>query len=254
MTSAAWSWTSSTPQRRGALGIAFAEVVAEPQGATRVAIGRDMRASSPALSGAFAGGVSAAGLEAVDIGLASTDGLYFASGHLGVPGAMFTASHNPARYNGIKLTRAGAQPVGRDTGLEDVRRRAAELLAGAAASPRGAGRAVGDGRAGGIRGVPPVAGGPGRHPAAARRRRRGERDGRIHGARGARGPGGPAAAAADDHPALFRPRRNLPQPRGQPARPGEPGRPASGGPRARCRPRPGVRRRRGPLLRRRRTR
>mgnify|MGYP003373203324 CR=1 FL=1 len=122
-----------------ALGIAFAEVVAAPQGATRVAIGRDMRASSPALSGAFAGGVSAAGLEAVDIGLASTDGLYFASGHLGVPGAMFTASHNPARYNGIKLTRAGAQPVGRDTGLEDVRRRAAELLAGAAEPARAPG-------------------------------------------------------------------------------------------------------------------
>ncbi|MBV8967118.1 MAG: phosphomannomutase/phosphoglucomutase, partial [Mycobacteriaceae bacterium] len=76
-----------------------------------------MRDSSPPLSAAFAGGVRAQGLDVVRIGLASTDQLYFASGFLDCPGAMFTASHNPATYNGIKLCRAGAKPVGRDTGL-----------------------------------------------------------------------------------------------------------------------------------------
>ena len=121
-----------------ALGVAFAEIIAKPEGATRVAIGRDMRDSSPSLADAFAAGVCASGLDAIDIGLASTDGLYFASGQLGIPGAMFTASHNPAKYNGIKLTRAGAKPVGQDTGLVAIRTRAAELLAGqspAAATP-----------------------------------------------------------------------------------------------------------------------
>ena len=82
-----------------------------------VVIGHDMRASSPALSNAFAEGVIAQGLDVVRIGLASTDQLYFASGLLDCPGAMFTASHNPAAYNGIKLCRAGAKPVGKDTGL-----------------------------------------------------------------------------------------------------------------------------------------
>jgi phosphomannomutase len=80
-----------------------------------------MRPSSPGLAGAFADGVASAGAAVVMIGLASTDQLYFASGHLGHAGAMFTASHNPARYNGIKLCRAGAAPVGSDTGLTAVR-------------------------------------------------------------------------------------------------------------------------------------
>ncbi|MHA3023207.1 phosphomannomutase/phosphoglucomutase [Mycobacterium sp. BMJ-28] len=86
-------------------------------GATQVVIGHDMRSSSPSLSEAFAEGVIAQGLDVVRIGLASTDQLYFASGMLDCPGAMFTASHNPAAYNGIKLCRAGAKPVGKDTGL-----------------------------------------------------------------------------------------------------------------------------------------
>src|ERR1700742_1651704 len=88
--------------------------------AKQVAIGYDMRSSSPSLAAAFADGVVSQGLDVVRIGLASTDQLYFASGLLDCPGAMFTASHNPATYNGIKLCRAGAKPVGKDTGLTDI--------------------------------------------------------------------------------------------------------------------------------------
>jgi phosphomannomutase len=100
-------------------GAAFVEVV----GATTVVVGHDMRPSSPGLADAFASGAARAGADVVNIGLASTDGLYFASGHLGHPGAMFTASHNPAQYNGIKLCRAGATPVGMESGLAEIRDR-----------------------------------------------------------------------------------------------------------------------------------
>ncbi|GHE56089.1 phosphomannomutase/phosphoglucomutase [Streptomyces vinaceus] len=98
-------------------GAAFVEVT----GATAIVVGHDMRPSSPALSGAFARGAAARGVDVTLIGLCSTDQLYYASGTLDLPGAMFTASHNPARYNGIKLCRAGAAPVGQDTGLGAVR-------------------------------------------------------------------------------------------------------------------------------------
>jgi phosphomannomutase len=86
-----------------------------------IVVGRDMRPSSPGLVAAFAEGACAQGADVIDIGLASTDELYFASGHFDLPGAMFTASHNPARYNGIKLCRRGATPVGQDSGLAQVR-------------------------------------------------------------------------------------------------------------------------------------
>ncbi|HLR99522.1 MAG TPA: phosphomannomutase/phosphoglucomutase [Mycolicibacillus parakoreensis] len=101
------------------VGAAFATLM-RGEGATRVVIGHDMRASSPRLAAAFAAGVTDQGLDVVRIGLASTDQLYFASGRLDCPGAMFTASHNPAAYNGIKLCRAAARPVGADTGLGDI--------------------------------------------------------------------------------------------------------------------------------------
>lgn len=90
-------------------------------GAERIVTGFDMRESSPGLADAFAEGAMSQGADVVEIGLASTDLLYFAAGSLDVPGAMFTASHNPARYNGIKLCRAGAAPVGQDSGLADIR-------------------------------------------------------------------------------------------------------------------------------------
>ncbi|HPB72933.1 MAG TPA: phosphomannomutase/phosphoglucomutase, partial [Phycicoccus sp.] len=119
-----------------ALGAAFAEVIAVPEAAPgvvpQVVIGHDMRASSPSLSRAFAEGAAGRGVDVVEIGLASTDGLYYASGALDRPGAMFTASHNPAAYNGIKLSRAGARPVGQDSGLAAIRDLAQAILDGAA--------------------------------------------------------------------------------------------------------------------------
>ena len=99
------------------IGIAFSRFVEAP----RVALGRDMRASSPSLAEAFAEGVTSTGCDVVDVGLISTDGLYFASGTLDLPAAMFTASHNPARYNGLKLCRARAAPIGSDSGLVEIR-------------------------------------------------------------------------------------------------------------------------------------
>src|ERR1700724_2288326 len=120
------------------VGAAFARLVRDGgDGAERVAVGYDMRESSPALAAAFAAGVTCQGLDVVRIGLASTDQLYFASGVLDCAGAMFTASHNPAAYNGIKFCRAGAKPVGRETGLAAI---SEDLIAGVPGydGPRGA--------------------------------------------------------------------------------------------------------------------
>lgn len=105
------------------VGAAFARMLRQENAgaAGPVVIGHDMRDSSPGLADSFAGGVTGQGLDVVRIGLASTDQLYFASGLLNCPGAMFTASHNPAAYNGIKLCRAKAKPVGSDTGLALIR-------------------------------------------------------------------------------------------------------------------------------------
>lgn len=100
-------------------GAAFGRLM-RGEGETTVAIGHDMRDSSPELAKAFADGVTAQGLDVVHLGLTSTDELYFASGTLKCAGAMFTASHNPAEYNGIKLCRAGARPVGQDSGLANI--------------------------------------------------------------------------------------------------------------------------------------
>jgi phosphomannomutase len=99
------------------IGAAFAEF----SGAPSIVVGRDARPSSPSLVEAFTDGVTSRGTGVAHIGLATTDMLYFASGRLDLPGAMFTASHNPARYNGLKLCREGAAPVGEDSGLFQVR-------------------------------------------------------------------------------------------------------------------------------------
>ena len=99
------------------IGAAFVRFL----GADTIVTAHDMRESSPGLARAFAEGAAGQGADVIEAGLGSTDLLYFASGSLGVPGAMFTASHNPARYNGIKLCRAGAAPVGQDSGLADIR-------------------------------------------------------------------------------------------------------------------------------------
>lgn len=107
-------WDTSLAELFGA---AFAQVT----DATAIVVGHDMRPSSPGLAAAFARGAAARGVDVTEIGLCSTDQLYYASGALDLPGAMFTASHNPAQYNGIKMCRAGAAPVGQDTGLADIR-------------------------------------------------------------------------------------------------------------------------------------
>jgi phosphomannomutase len=98
------------------IGGAFARFVQAPS----VVVGRDMRVSSPALAAAFIEGVTEAGTDVIDVGLVSTDALYFASGSLDMPGAMFTASHNPGRYNGLKICRRKAAPIGEDSGLKDI--------------------------------------------------------------------------------------------------------------------------------------
>lgn len=108
-----------------AVGVAFARF----SGATRLVVARDMRRSSPELSRAFIEGATSEGTSVTDLGLASTDMLYFASGLLDAPGAVFTASHNPADYNGIKLCRAGAAPVGEDSGLVEIQRLTIDALA-----------------------------------------------------------------------------------------------------------------------------
>ncbi|CAM3811303.1 phosphomannomutase/phosphoglucomutase [Smaragdicoccus niigatensis] len=107
------------------VGASFARLVRDK--ATEIVIGHDMRDSSPALSRAFGEGAQSQGLNVVHIGLASTDQLYYASGKFDCPGAMFTASHNPAKYNGIKMCYAGAKPVGQDTGLRAI---SAEIIEG----------------------------------------------------------------------------------------------------------------------------
>ena len=107
------------------IGAAFARFT----GAPRILIARDMRPSGVELSHAFADGARAQGVDVVDLGMASTDLIYYAAGRLDAPGAMFTASHNPAQYNGIKLCLAGAKPVGEDTGLADIKELARTSLA-----------------------------------------------------------------------------------------------------------------------------
>jgi phosphomannomutase len=114
-----------------ALGVAFADFVQAPM----VIVGRDMRLTGEELCAAFADGVTSRGLNVIDVGLASTDLIYFAAGSLDAPGAMFTASHNPAEYNGIKFCLSGARPVGIDTGLATIRDAAKAVMNGEGPQP-----------------------------------------------------------------------------------------------------------------------
>ena len=110
-----------TPDFTFAAGAAFARFLESEREPATVVIGEDMRPSSPELADAFAHGVTSQGMDVIRIGLSSTDQLYFAAGKLNMPGAMFTASHNPAAYNGIKLCKSGARPIGQETGLTWIR-------------------------------------------------------------------------------------------------------------------------------------
>jgi phosphomannomutase len=114
-----------------ALGVGFAQFC----GADRVLVARDMRRSGDELAAEFSRGVMEQGLDVVDLGLASTDMLYYAAGALDAPGAMFTASHNPAQYNGLKFCLSGARPVGIESGLGDVKRLAEAVLDGSPPAP-----------------------------------------------------------------------------------------------------------------------
>jgi phosphomannomutase len=113
----------------------FGAAFAQATGADAIVVGHDMRPSSPGLSRAFARGAAARGVDVTEIGLCSTDQLYYASGAFDLPGAMFTASHNPAQYNGIKMCRAGAAPVGQDTGLAEIRELVEQWLDSGAPEP-----------------------------------------------------------------------------------------------------------------------
>ncbi|HEY6531669.1 MAG TPA: phosphomannomutase/phosphoglucomutase, partial [Acidimicrobiales bacterium] len=103
------------------IGAAFARFAADTTGAASILIAHDMRPSGPEFADAFARGATAQGVDVVHLGLLSTDALFFSAGHFDAPGAMLTASHNPAQYNGAKLCLAGARPVGEDTGLSRIK-------------------------------------------------------------------------------------------------------------------------------------
>ncbi|MBT8227271.1 MAG: phosphomannomutase/phosphoglucomutase [Dactylosporangium sp.] len=123
-----------------AIGVAFVQTLrAAGETVDRVVTAHDMRQSSPGLAAAFAAGVASQGAGVVEAGLASTDMLYYAAGALDLPGAMFTASHNPAQYNGIKLCHRGAKPIGQDTGLVEIRQRAQAIVNGETPAAAGAG-------------------------------------------------------------------------------------------------------------------
>ena len=110
-----------TPDFSFSLGIAFAKFLEYEREPATIVVGEDMRPSSPLLADAFSDGAISQGMDVIRIGLASTDMLYFASGKLNLPGIMFTASHNPAKYNGMKLCKSGARPIGQETGLIKIR-------------------------------------------------------------------------------------------------------------------------------------
>ena len=113
-----------------AIGAAFARFAVAAEGVAEVVVARDMRPSGVDLVAAFVNGATGEGVSVVDVGLASTDVMYFASGRLAMPGAMFTASHNPAAYNGIKMCLSAAKPIGDDSGLREIRDLAADLAMG----------------------------------------------------------------------------------------------------------------------------
>ena len=115
-----------TPDFAFRVGLAFARFLEAEREPGTIVIGEDMRLSSPGLADAFSAGATSNGMDVIRLGLASTDMLYFASGKLNMPGAMITASHNPAEYNGIKLCKRGARPIGRESGLLTIERNVIE--------------------------------------------------------------------------------------------------------------------------------
>ena len=144
-----------------AIGAAAVDVLDLHSGAGALVVGRDMRVSGPLMAGAFIDGVLSRGVDVIDIGLSSTDQLWFASGWLDLPGAMFTASHNPADYNGIKFCLAAAKPI-TSASLTEIADRASGPEPTPVADTREAYRA---GRAARVRRAPAFPGRPDRHSA-----------------------------------------------------------------------------------------
>jgi phosphomannomutase len=128
-----------TPDFTFRVGLAFARFLEQEREPATIVIGEDMRPSSPVLADAFSAGVTSNGMDVIRMGLASTDMLYFASGKLNMPGAMFTASHNPTEYNGIKLCKSGARPVGKESGLAAIER---DVIDGSPISMRSVGKEI----------------------------------------------------------------------------------------------------------------
>jgi phosphomannomutase len=128
-----------TPDFAFRVGLAFARFLEQEREPATIVIGEDMRPSSPLLADAFSAGATSNGMDVIRIGLASTDMLYFASGKLNMPGAMFTASHNPAEYNGIKMCKSGARPIGKESGLVAIER---DVIEGSPISMRSVGREI----------------------------------------------------------------------------------------------------------------
>ena len=126
-----------TPDFSFRVGLAFARFLEQEREPATIVIGEDMRPSSSLLADAFSAGATSNGMDVIRIGLASTDMLYFASGKLNMPGAMFTASHNPAEYNGIKMCKSGARPVGKESGLVAIER---DVIEGSPISMRSVGK------------------------------------------------------------------------------------------------------------------
>ena len=214
------------------IGAAFAEW----SGGPNVVIGRDCRLSSPELAAALTDGITSRGVGVIDLGLASTDLLYFASGSLDLPAIMLTASHNPKQYNGLKFCLAGAKPVGEESGLLEVRALTEQDLP--------ADRHAGHGRASrpapGLRRARAHVPRRVAHAAAHRGDRHRERDGRARRAGRLRTT---AVRAASPLPGA---RRHVPEPPRRSDRPREPARPQGVGPAARSGHRARVRRRRRP--------
>ena len=225
-----------------AIGWAFARFA----GTSRILVARDMRESGVELAGEFATGARRAGATVIDLGLASTDMMYFASGRLDAPGAMFTASHNPAAYNGIKMCLAGAKPVGSGhrAGRDPRRGAGGHRLRCRQRARDGGLRTTRAAR--GVRRARPLLHRPLGPASPEGRRRHRQRHGWPRRPQGLRGPPGRARGP------LRRARRQLPQPSRRPHPGGEPPGPEERRPRLACRYRARLRRGRGPGLPRRR--
>ena len=220
------------------IGRAFRVVLEGTDDGGTVVVSRDMRSHSEPLAEALIEGLLASGLDVIDIGLATTPMNYFAVGHLGANGGIaVTASHNPARYNGFKFSRREARPVSGTHGIPTIEEAVRSGKLPGVEPPRRAPERDHLRRLPRARALVPEP--PGGRPPP-------QGGGRLRQRHGLDLPADPGGDRHRADPALFRARRHLPQPRGQPAQVREPGGPLPRGPRAGLRPGGRLRRRRRP--------